>query len=202
MVTFNPELHPRDSHGRFRMTAGEAKDFIDGHYGKWRGALTPAQEKGMRFYQSPGFVLMNGQLRGLEFKDLRLAARASEADMARAKVASKNLASAIKTAPPLEHAITVSRAFSADQFGKLKVGQTITDKAFVSVSLTDNTDAVSKVGKTVSAEIELPPGTKAAAGTARELVLPPGATFYVKSVVNKGGSQHVIMDYVLPGKKG
>lgn len=179
-------------------TAEQAKGFIDGHYGDWKNNLTPAQEKGVRFYQSPGFALMNGQLRGLDAGGLKKSERASDADMTRARAASKNLTAAIKTAPPLKEPTTVYRGFSADQFGKLEAGQTITDKGFVSTSLTDDAGAVGKASRKATAEITLPAGTKAAAGSARELVLPPGAKFKVTSVTTRGGNPHVVMEYVPP----
>lgn len=195
---FNPGLHPRDSHGRFRMTLQEAKDFISGHYGDWHNSLTPSQDKGLRFYQSAGFPLMNGQLRGLDPEELKKAVHASDADLVRAKSATKAFASAIKKAPPLKAPLTVSRGFSADQFGKLTPGQTIQDKAFVSVSLTDDAGAIGKVERHASAEITLPAGTRAGAGYGRELMLPPGAKFRINKVTTKNGEPHVLMEYIIP----
>lgn len=180
------------------MTAEDSKKFVDGHYGGWRKDMTPAQEKGLRFYQSPGFALMNGQLRGLDAEGLKKQEHASDADMTRAKGASKALHSAIKAAPPLKADLTVFRGFSADQFGKLEPGKVLQDKGFTSTALTNDAGSVGKASRKATAEIRLPAGTKAAAGSTRELVLPPNSKFKVVSVTDRGGSPHVVMKYVLP----
>lgn len=179
-------------------TPESSKKFIDDHYGGWRESLSPAQEKGLRFYQSPGFALMNGQLRGLDTDGLKKSERATDADLSRAKTASKNLTAAIKSAPPLKEDVTVFRGFSADQFGKLTEGATVTDKGFTSTSLTDDAGAVGRASSKATAEIKLPAGTKAAAGSSRELVLPPGSKFRITSVTTRGGAPHVTMEYVPP----
>lgn len=192
--------HPR-LRGRWIKKLGsvaESKDFLDSHYGGWREKLTPAQEKGLRFYQSPGFALMNGQLRGLDLDELKKAERASDADLARAKSASRAFAAAIKSAPPLEEPVMVYRGFSADQFGQLEAGKTIVDKGFTSTSLTDDAGAVGKAARKATAEIMLPAGTRAGAGSSRELVLPPGSKFRIVEVTTRGGAPHVVMEYLLP----
>lgn len=207
-------LHPRDEHGHFidtpdrakssrkvrskarKKSPADAKAFVDDHYGGWRTKLTAAQEKGLRFYQSPGFALMNGQLRGLDPEELKSAVHASDSDLARAKTATNGLKAAIKAAPPLGEDLTVFRGFSADQFGELTAGQVITDKGFVSTSLTDDAGAVGKAERKATAEITLPAGTKAAAGSTRELVLPAGSSFRIIDVTTRGGAPHVVMEYV------
>lgn len=195
-----------ESTGRARRkapTAEQSKKFLNDHYGDWKKNLTPAQDKAMRFYQSPGFALMNGQLRGQAADGLKKSERATDTDLARARKASKDLTAAIRTAPPLKEPVTVYRGFSADQFGNLEAGATITDKGFVSTSLTDDAGAVGKASRKATAEITLPAGTRAAAGSARELVLPPGAKFRVTKVTSRGGNPHVTMEYVPPaGKRG
>jgi hypothetical protein len=185
------------------LSNADAKTFLDKQYGAWRDKLTPAQTKGMSFYQAPsGFGLMNGQLRGVDLERLKTTEHASDQELTRARAATKNLVSAIKIAPPLTAPVTVFRGFSADQFGKLEPGKTISDKAFVSVSLTDTAGAVSsRVTRHATATITLPPGTRAAGGTGREMVLPPGATFHITNVTTRGGSPHVTMEYVVPREK-
>lgn len=173
------------------------KDFIDQHYAGWKDSLSPGQEKAMRFYQSPGFALMNGQLRGLDRKDIKADVSFNDADLARASKASKDLNAAIRKAPPLEAPITVYRGFSAEQFGDLKPGMELKDKAFVSTSLTPDVGSVGKAAKPATAEIVLPKGTKAAAGSSRELVLPPGSKFRVASVTSRKGVPHVRLELVL-----
>lgn len=44
----------------------------------------------------------------------------------------------------------------------------------------------------------LPKGTRAAAGSARELVLPPGSKFKVLDVKQRGGVTHVTMEHIPP----
>lgn len=173
------------------------KAFLDSHYGEWKDGLSPAQEKAMRFYQSPGFALMNGQLRGLDRKDIKADVTFDDADLKRAQKASKDLHSAIRKAPPLKEPITVYRGFSADQFGDLKPGMELKDKAFVSTSLTPDVGSVGKASRPATAEIVLPEGTKAAAGSSRELVLPPGSRFRVRSVTSRRGVPHVEMELIL-----
>ncbi|MGH9058261.1 MAG: ADP-ribosyltransferase, partial [Acidimicrobiales bacterium] len=214
MDTYTEALHPR-LHGRWiekggeapsvgkgdsktptkggipkGMTVESAKAFLDGHYKKWRTGLSPAHEKAMRFYQSPGFALMNGQLRGLDTAGLKTRERASDSDLARAKIASKNLVAAIKTAPPLTGPLTVYRGYDAARYPS-QVGATVTEPAFTSTSLTPNVATVGKATEQAVAEITLPAGTRAAAGSSRELVLPPGAKFKVTKVTTKRGVRHV-----------
>jgi phage head maturation protease len=184
--------------GATGMTPDEAKTFLDGHYGAWRQGLTAEQDKAMRFYQSPGFALMNGQLRGLGKDQIQADTTFTAADLTRARKASKDLTAAIDTAPPLDEPLTVFRGFSADQFGALTPGAVISDKGFTSTSLTDDAGAVGRATDKATAEIRLPAGTKAAAGSARELVLPPGAQFRVASVEQRPGGTHVVLDHVLP----
>lgn len=166
--------------------ADQAKKFIEQHYGGWKANLSDAQDKGMRFYQSPGYELMNGQLRGKKLD-------APESDLKRAKQATKDLTSAIKDSPPLESDTIVYRGFSADQFD-LTPGATIKDNAFISTSLfAEGAGAFAGSGPQVQATIRLPQGTKAAAGSFKELVLPPGAEF---KVVSRDGDK-VELEYVL-----
>jgi len=192
-------------HGWIKVGAGVSpthhKEFLDAHYSGWRDSLSPAHEKALRFYQSPGFALMNGQLRGLDRKDIKADVSFSDADLARASKASKDLASAIRKAPPLEHDLTVYRGLSADQFGDLKAGQVITDKGFTSTSLTDDVQAVGKARRPATAEILLPKGTRAGAGSSRELILPPGARFKVVEVKGKGNTVHLKLELILPRQK-
>lgn len=180
-------------------TAPPARDkkFLDQQYGQWREGLTPAQDKAMRFYQSPGFALMNGQLRGLDKKNIKADVSFNDADLARARQASKDLTAAIRKAPPLTQPMTVYRGFSADQFGNLKPGDTFTDKGFVSTSLTNDVGSVGKAAKPATAEIRLPKGAKAAAGSSREMVLPPGTKFKILSAGSKRGVPHYVMEAVL-----
>lgn len=77
----------------------------------------------------------------------------------------------------------------------------ISDKGFTSVSVNDDAGAVGRTEGQAQAVISLPAGTKAAAGTARELVLPPGSSFEVVSVRKAGGTTHVEMRLV-PARKG
>jgi hypothetical protein len=173
------------------------KAFLDSHYAGWKDKLTPAQEKAMRFYQSPGFALMNGQLRGLDKGDIKADVTFDDADLERARKASKDLHSAIRKAPPLEEPMTVYRGFSADQFGDLKPGMRIADKGFTSTSITNDVGSVGRATKQATAEIVLPAGTKAAAGSSRELVLPPGSKFRVASVATRKGVPHVRLELIL-----
>lgn len=174
----------------------EAKKFIDDHYGQWRQELPPKQESALRFYQSPGFALMNGQLRGLAKDDIRADVSFNDADLERARKASKDLTAAIKKAPPLTEDTTVYRGFSADQFGALAAGDVVTDKGFTSTSLTADVTAVGKATSPAVATIRLPAGTRAAAGSSRELVLPPGSKFRVSSVTKRGKTLHVEMELI------
>lgn len=174
----------------------KGKEFIDEHYADWKGGLSPAQEKAMRFYQSPGFALMNGQLRGLDKKDIKADVSFNDSDLERARKASKDLTSAIRKAPPLKEPMTVYRGFSATQFGDLRPGMEVSDKGFVSTSITPDVGSVGKAAKPATAEIILPKGTKAAAGSARELVLPPGSKFRIHSVTTRRGVLHVRMELV------
>lgn len=187
-------------HGWIKVGAGVSpthhKEFLDSHYSGWRDSLSPAHEKGLRFYQSPGFALMNGQLRGLDREGLKKGEHATDSDLARAEKASRDLTAAIRKAPPLEHDLTVYRGLSAGQFGDLKPGSVITDKGFTSTSLTDDVQAVGRASKPATAEIVLPKGTKAGAGSARELILAPGSKFRVASVGRKGGVMHLKLELV------
>src|SRR5262245_40024249 len=159
-----------------------AKAFLDKHYSGWRESLSPAQDKGLRFYQSPGFALMNGLLRGLDPGKLKASEHASDGDLDRARKATKDLTAAIRKAPPLPRDVTAYRGMDPGQFGKLTVGQVISDPAFVSTSLTKGAGAVGRAAKSVEAEVHLPAGTRAAGGSARELILAPGSRFRVASV--------------------
>lgn len=192
-------------HGWIKVGAGVSpknhKAFLDSHYSSWRDGMSPAHEKALRFYQSPGFALMNGQLRGLDTGKLKAGEHATDADLARAGKASKDLTAAIRKAPPLEHDLTVYRGFSAGQFGDLKPGSVITDKGFTSTSLTDDVGAVGRASKPATAEIVLPKGTRAGAGSARELILPPGSSFRVAGVGRKGGVMHVKLELIPAGRK-
>lgn len=196
-----PKVQAGNGKAKKGLTAEAAKKFVGDHYGSWRDKLTPAQEKGIRFYQSPGFALMNGQLRGRDAGELKAAEHATDADLTRAKTATKALTSAIKAAPPLKEPMTVFRGFSADQFGKLEPGKTVTDKGFTSTALTDDAGAVGRAAQKATAEITLPAGTRAAAGSTRELVLPPNSKFRVTKVTTRGGVPHVTVEYVLPPEK-
>lgn len=177
--------------------APKDKAFIDSHYSEWKDKLSPAQDKAMRFYQSPGFALMNGQLRGLDKKDIKADVSFNDADLARASKASKDLHAAIRKAPPLEEPMTVYRGFGADQFGDLSPGMQISDKGFTSTSITNDVGSVGRATKQATAEITLPAGTKAAAGSSREMVLPPNSKFRVLSVTTRKGVPHVRMELVL-----
>jgi phage head maturation protease len=197
-----PGVKPKDkASSASPMDITQSKKFIDDNYGDWRKNLTPNQEKSIRFYQSPGYALMNGQLRGLDPEQLKTTEHATDADLQRARKASKDLNSAIAVAPPLKEPLTAFRGFSANQFGNLEVGKKIQDKAFVSLSLTDDAGAVGRATEQATAEIRLPAGTKVAAGSARELILPPGASFTVASTGTKGGKKHFVLDYNPPGGK-
>src|SRR5262249_39831285 len=103
--------------------------------------------------------------------------------------------------PPLEHDLTVYRGLSAEQFSDLKPGSVISDKGFTSTSLTDDVQAVGRARQPATAEIILPKGTKAGAGSARELILPPGAKFRVVNVGRKGGVMHLKLELIPPGRK-
>ncbi|RCG31977.1 hypothetical protein DQ384_05390 [Sphaerisporangium album] len=173
------------------------KRWLDAHYGEWRNSLSPTQDKAMRFYQSPGFALVNGQLRGLKKGEIKADVSFTDADLERARKASTALKSAIKKAPPLVEPMTVYRGFGANQFGDLEPGQVLSDKGFVSTSITPDVGAVGKATKQATAEITLPEGTKAAAGSARELVLPPGSKFRVLDVSDRSGVPHVRMELIL-----
>lgn len=177
--------------------AAKDKAFIDSHYSEWKDKLSPGQEKAMRFYQSPGFALMNGQLRGLDKKDIKADLSFNDADLVRASKASKDLHAAIRKAPPLEEPMTVYRGFGADQFGDLSPGMQISDKGFTSTSITNDVGSVGRATKQATAEIALPAGTKAAAGSSREMVLPPNSKFRVLSVTTRKGVPHVRMELVL-----
>lgn len=104
---------------------------------------------------------------------------------------------AMMSAPPVPEDVTVFRSMPS---GTWKVGQEITDEAFVSTTLTrDRADEFTKwgndpkengtPGSTVTAEIVVPAGTKAAYLDAlgevpweAELLLDRGKTFIVESV--------------------
>jgi hypothetical protein len=191
---------PTASTPRTAAPVRDTKGFL-GRYDTWRSNLTPAQDKAVRFYQSPGYALMNGQLRGLEKTNIKADVSFNDADLKRARAANTALKQAINDAPPIDHDITVYRGFDANQFGDLTVGKTVTDKGFTSTSLTDDAGAVGKAGSKGQATIVLPKGTKAAAGSTRELILPPGSTFRVTKVTKRGGTTYVEMEYVLPGSR-
>src|SRR5262245_13396989 len=139
---FDPH-QPRGEHtGEWVKGAGGAaeiagaKGFLDQHYSAWRQDLSPAQDRGMRFYQSPGFALMNGLLRGRDPEELKRGEHASDGDLDRARKATKDLTAAIRKAPPLPQDVTSYRGMDPGQFGRLTPGQVVSDPAFVSVSLT------------------------------------------------------------------
>ena len=180
------------------VTGEPSHEDVMKHFDQWRDKMTPAQEKGLRFYQSPGFALMNGQLRGLDPEGLKSSEHASDSDMERARKASKDLTAAIRKAPPLPGKLTVYRGFSADQFGDLKPGAVITDKGFTSTSLTKDVAPVGRAKVPATAEIRLPAGTKAGAGASRELILPPGSSFSVVSTSGKGKNLKVVLELVPP----
>lgn len=172
------------------------KEWLNKQYSGWRDGLSPAQDKALRFYQSPGYALMNGQLRGLNKKDIKADVSFNDADLDRAAKASRDLKSAIRKAPPLTEPMTVYRGFSADQFD-LTPGKVVTDKGFTSTSLTPDVGAVGKASRQATAEIVLPKGAKAGAGSSRELVLPPGSKFRVLDVTTRNGVPHARMELVL-----
>lgn len=209
-----PGKHDQSSHGR-KGPAGAAKtaakkavqavseataksfgdtaagrDFIKGHYADWHSGLSSNEDKALSFWQSPGFQLMNGQLRGHDVA-------ASPADLTRAKKATGDLRRAIDRAPPLPESLTVHRGFSAEQFD-LRPGSIISDAGFVSVSLTeDGVSAVARHGRPAVARITLPKGMKVGAGHTRELILPPGTKFKVVSV-RRGRVMRVELEAILP----
>jgi hypothetical protein len=170
-----------------------AKKFLDDHYGTWKkNTLTDAEYAGLSFYQSPGFALMNGQLRGLKKGDIKADMTFNDGDLKRARKASSDLTKGIAKAPPLTEAVQVHRGFDAGQFGDLSAGVTVTDKGFVSTSLTsEGVASVGRAAKPGVMRIELPAGTKAGAGSARELILPPGSSFEVVGVRDEGGTTFV-----------
>lgn len=172
---------------------------VIGQYKGWRDGLTGDEDKAVRFYQSPGFALMNGQLRGLDPEKLKAGEHASDADLKRARKAVKDLKSAIAKAPPLKQDTTVFRGFDAGQFGELEPGKVVTDKGFMSTALTNDAGAVGRAKSPGQMTLKLPAGTKAAAGTARELILPPGSSVRVTGVTKKGAVTHVTAELVPPG---
>lgn len=193
-----PGKHDQRRHGAKSIKSpAEGKQFLDEHYGGWRDELTTNEDKALRFYQSPGFALMNGQLRGLKPSEIKADVSFNDADLKRAKKSSADLKKAINKAPPLDEAMVVHRGFSADQFDNLVPGTPISDKGFTSTSLTDDAGAVGRATSAATATILLPPGTKAAAGSQRELILPPGSRFNVVSVTKKGKKTHVEMELIL-----
>lgn len=169
----------------------EARTWLKSTYADWRKGMSAKEDAALAFYQSPGYELMNGQFRGRKVE-------APAKDLARAKEASKTLAAAIGKAPPLKESMTVYRGFSAGQFGTLTAGSTITDKGFVSTALTKS-QAGSFVarGDQAMAKITLPKGTKAAAGSVKELILPPGTSFRVLSVSKSGKVTNVELEAIL-----
>ena len=202
----------RDDHGRWDAgaagaqvpaalgagTDGTPPDVI-GQYKDWRDSLTPAEDKAMRFYQSPGFALMNGQLRGLDPAALKSSEHASDDDLRRARKASKDLAAAIRKAPPLKQDTTVYRGFDAAQFGDLEPGKVVKDPGFVSTSVTDDAGAVGRAKSAGQMKLTLPAGTRVAAGSVRELILPPGSSVRVTGVTRKGSVTSVTAELVQPG---
>lgn len=140
---------------------------------------------------------MNGQLRGRGAGDLKAAEHASDGDLKRASKATKDLTQAIKDAPPLKRDVTVHRALSASQFAGAKPGDVISDKGFTSTAIDRDVSMVGRGGGQVTALIRLPAGTHAAAGSSRELVLPPGARFKVSDVDGKG---NLSLDYLSDGE--
>lgn len=166
----------------------ESKQFINDHYGEWRQSFTSAEQSALNFYQSPGFELMNGQLRGLKIN-------APAPDLARARKATKDLQGAISRAPALKEDVTVWRGFNRGQFDLVQ-GAQISDPAFLSTSLTrEGAGAVGRAAagsEQVLAQIRLPAGTRAAAGSLKELVLAPGAQFRVVSVKGKSAVLELI----------
>lgn len=170
-----------------------------GQYKGWRDGLTPAEDKALRFYQSPGFALMNGQLRGLDTGKLKAGEHATDDDLKRARKATKDLKGAIAKAPPLKQDTTVYRGFDAGQFGDLAPGKVVKDPGFMSTSVTDDAGAVGRAGQAGQMTLTLPAGTKAAAGSVRELILPPGSSLRITSVAKTGGVTHVKAELVPQG---
>jgi hypothetical protein len=169
--------------------AGRA--FIQGHFGDWHAGLSRDEDKALSFWQSPGFELMNGQLRGNTVK-------APSADLARARKASKDLKAAIKRSPPLPEPVTVFRGFSASQFD-LTPGAVVTDPGFVSFALTsDGVAAVARHGKPAVAKIVLPKGMRVGAGQTRELIGQPGTKFRIVKVRDGGKVTQIEMEAILP----
>lgn len=180
--------------GRVINDEAEAKEYLK-RYDDWKNNLTDGEDRAMRFYQSPGYQLMNGELRGGKGS-----VDAPEKDLKRARQATKDLKAAIAKAPPLDEPLTVWRGMSARHFGEpMAAGQTVTDRGFTSTALyRKGVASVAESGEQVTAEIRLPAGTKAAAGSAREMVLPPDATFRVVS--RKG--RNVVLQYQPPTRSG
>ena len=186
--------------GRTFDDPAAAKQFLDDHYGQWKKkGLNDAEYAGLAFYQSPGFALMNGQLRGLPKGQIKADMTFNDQDLKRARKASGDLTKGIGKAPPLPEAVQVHRGFDADQFGdSLRPGARVTDQGFTSTSLTAAGVApVGRAGRPARMRIELPKGTRAGAGSARELILPPGSSFEILGTSQEGGS--LVVDARLVG---
>lgn len=179
---------------RFDTDSGRA--FIKEHYAAWQDGLSSSEYSGLKFYQSPGFALINGQLRGLKPDEIKADVSFGEADLKRARKAGNDLRKGIRKAPPLPETVVAFRGFSADQFGLLKPGMRIRDEAFVSMALTDDVGAVGKATKPGKARIELPAGMRVGAGSAREIIAAPGSEFEIVAVREEGGVTHVDMRMV------
>lgn len=194
-----PRRPSKRSGGRI-ASPEDAKAFLSEHYDSWREGLTPAQRKGLALYQSPAFAIMNGRLRRQDAAEIKADVDVTPALVERSEQATRDLRAAIAAAPPLTEPVVVHRSFSADQFGDLRPGRIVTDEGFVSTSLTemDGGGGITGQGRPAIATVTLPAGTRAAAGSYRELVLAPGSKFRVKSVTKRGRTTHVEMELIPP----
>lgn len=172
-----PAVRPGASR-RF-ATVDQAQAFLAGHFNAWRDCLPPEQHAGLRMYQSPDHVLINWQRRGHvpEIAD-QFALRAC-----------RDVSAAIAAAPPLAEPVVGFRGFSGSRFGSLTAGQRLTDRGFVSLSLTDDVHADQRAAGLATAAVHLPAGTRAAAVGTRELVL-DGGEFEVLRAGQRRGVPH------------
>lgn len=190
-------------------------DALDDKYAKaYFKALKAANEfalRGIAVYVRSGsdeHKMINGKLRGIPRETLIKRHSSITRSVFKAipektvDDAIKGLEEAFKTAPKLQENLTVYRGITGDIVGKLKKGQTFTDKGYMSTSLTQRAGSFFAFETGALLEISVPKGTKAILPSKyfgrpgeREVLLDKGQSLRVKSIetVRKGKSAQTLI---------
>lgn len=160
-----------------------ADQFGNEHYSKWAGGLSEQHEAAVQAYTGTEYMAVNDHLRG--FGDDEEAARLV-----------KHLDAAIKKAPPAPDDLVVYRGVARLDDAELdfKVGQTFTDKAYMSTSMNrDVAQGFLDGDKTALLEIKVPKGTRGAYvdmvsdhDNEQEFLLPRATKLKIVAIKGKG----------------